>query len=164
MLFSYYAGDDIQCEILSLYNRCRSHAKVDLQEEKFKERESIMKAKNSELEESLIRFSKYLQENDAKRARAFKKASDERRLCDEKSTEAEELVSLFSPKQIILCWLVGRVNLVCFAQYSATDVLTQSSSLRRDNLRGEKFGLCSRLCLTAFVKSWLRQGRWWQET
>ena len=63
-----------------------------LQEEGFKHREDVMKAKNSELEESLIRFSKYLQENDAKRARAFKKATDERRLCEEKSAEAEELV------------------------------------------------------------------------
>jgi len=70
------------------------------QEERFKDREDIMKAKNSELEESLIRFSKYLQENDAKRARAFKKAADERRLCDEKSTEAEELVSFSSFTQV----------------------------------------------------------------
>ena len=62
------------------------------QEEGFKHREDVMKAKNSELEESLIRFSKYLQENDPKRARAFKKAADERRLCEEKSAEAEELV------------------------------------------------------------------------
>lgn len=51
-----------------------------------------MKAKNAELEESLVRFSKYLQENDAKRARALKKAADERKLFEERSHEAEELV------------------------------------------------------------------------
>ncbi len=72
-------------------------SRLEMQEEKFKDREDIMKAKNAELEESLIRFSKYLQENDAKRAIAFKKAADERRLCDEKSIEAEELVSATTP-------------------------------------------------------------------
>ena len=53
-----------------------------------------MKAKNAELEESLVRFSKYLQENDAKRARALKRAADERKLFEERSREAEELVLL----------------------------------------------------------------------
>ena len=51
-----------------------------------------MKTKNTALEESLVRFSKYLQENDAKRARALKKAADEKRLCEERSREAEDLV------------------------------------------------------------------------
>lgn len=52
-----------------------------------------MKTKNAELEESLVRFSKYLQENDAKRARALKKAADEKKLCEERSREADDLVS-----------------------------------------------------------------------
>ena len=65
-----------------------------LQELKFKEREAKMKVKNTELEESLVRFSKYLQENDAKRARALKKAADEKKLCEERSREAEDLASL----------------------------------------------------------------------
>ena len=62
------------------------------QEAKFKEREDKMQAKNTELEESLVQFSKYLQENDAKKARAFKKAADEERQCEERIKEAEDLV------------------------------------------------------------------------
>lgn len=43
------------------------------QEEIFKKREEALKMKDLELQESLIRFSKFLQENDSKRARAEKK-------------------------------------------------------------------------------------------
>lgn len=51
-------------------------------------------AKNSALEESFVSFSKYLQENDAKKARASKRAADEARACEERSVEAENLVCL----------------------------------------------------------------------
>eukprot|EP00741_Cyanophora_paradoxa_P019101 tig00021122_g18443.t1 len=46
-------------------------------EELFKRREEALKKKDLELQESLIKFSKFLQENDAKRQRAEKKAADE---------------------------------------------------------------------------------------
>lgn len=69
-------------------NTCQS----SLQEKGFKEREAALMAKNAELEESLISFSKYLQENDAKKARANKRAIDEAHACEEKSQEAEDLV------------------------------------------------------------------------
>ena len=36
-----------------------------------------MRKKDLDLQESLIKFNKFLQENDSKRARAQKKASDE---------------------------------------------------------------------------------------
>ncbi|KAJ9531595.1 hypothetical protein V8C86DRAFT_1811506 [Haematococcus lacustris] len=58
-------------------------------EEVFKRREEALKLKDLELQESLIRFSKFLQENDSKRARAEKKAADEikARLAKEKEIE-----------------------------------------------------------------------------
>ena len=64
-----------------------------LQEEVFKRREEGLKKKDLELQESLIRFSKFLQENDAKRMHALKKAQDERKTREEKEREVEQLVS-----------------------------------------------------------------------
>ena len=59
----------------------------------FKRREEGLKKKDLELQESLIRFSKFLQENDAKRMHALKKALDERKTREEKEKEIEQLVS-----------------------------------------------------------------------
>lgn len=60
------------------------------QEEVFKRREEGLKRKDLELQDSLIRFSKFLQENDSKRSRAEKKAADEikSRLQKEKEIDA----------------------------------------------------------------------------
>ncbi len=44
-----------------------------------------------ELQDSLIRFSKFLQENDSKRVRALKKAADEHKIRLEKETELDQL-------------------------------------------------------------------------
>mmetsp|Transcript_16631 Transcript_16631/g.28553 ORF Transcript_16631/g.28553 Transcript_16631/m.28553 type:complete len:325 (+) Transcript_16631:114-1088(+) len=60
-------------------------------EEVFKRREEALKLKDLELQESLIRFSKFLQENDSKRARAEKKAADEVKLRLLKEKEIEQL-------------------------------------------------------------------------
>lgn len=72
-------------------------------EEVFKRREEALKIKDLELQESLIRFSKFLQENDSKRARAEKKAADEikSRLQKEKEIETltEELEALRDEKE-----------------------------------------------------------------
>ena len=57
-----------------------------------KRREEGLKRKDIELQESLIRFSKFLQESDSKRSRALKKASDERKACEEKEKEVDQLV------------------------------------------------------------------------
>jgi hypothetical protein len=46
------------------------------------------------LQESLIRFSRFLQDNDAKRARAEKKAADEIRLRLAKEKEVEQLTEV----------------------------------------------------------------------
>ena len=63
-----------------------------LQEDAFKAREAVLKKKDLELQESLVRFSRFLQENDAKCARASRKAADERHLCEEKALECRALV------------------------------------------------------------------------
>eukprot|EP00798_Chlamydomonas_sp_ICE-L_P025664 gene25664-11329_t len=60
-------------------------------EEVFKRREEALKLKDLELQESLIRFSKFLQENDSKRARAEKKAADEIKARVLKEKEIEQL-------------------------------------------------------------------------
>eukprot|EP00899_Mesostigma_viride_P009263 jgi/Mesvir1/18338/Mv14239-RA.1 len=60
-------------------------------EEVFVRREEGLKKKDLELQESLIRFSKFLQENDSKRTRAVKKAADEIKLRLQKEGEIEKL-------------------------------------------------------------------------
>ena len=60
-------------------------------EEVLKRREEGLKKKDLELQESLIRFSKFLQENDSKRARAEKKAIDEIKMRMQKEKDIEEL-------------------------------------------------------------------------
>lgn len=62
-------------------------------EEVFKRREEGLKKKDLELQESLIRFSKFLQENDSKKTRAEKKAADEIKLRLQKEGEIEGLQS-----------------------------------------------------------------------
>jgi hypothetical protein len=57
------------------------------QEELFRRREEALKKKDLELQESLLRFTKFLQENDAKRAKANKRAQDEVRCREEKERE-----------------------------------------------------------------------------
>jgi len=57
----------------------------------FKRREEMLKKKDLELQESLIRFNKFLQENDSKRNRAEKKRQDEQRQKTSKEAEIERL-------------------------------------------------------------------------
>lgn len=66
-------------------------ADFNKKEETFKRREEALKMKDLELQESLIRFSKFLQENDSKRARAEKKAADEIKARLQKEKEIEQL-------------------------------------------------------------------------
>jgi hypothetical protein len=72
-----------------------SHALIDApQEEAFRKREEALKRRDLELQESLIRFSKFLQENDSKRARAEKKAADEVRARQAKEVEIGKLAEV----------------------------------------------------------------------
>lgn len=68
---------------------CLEHERnrYEKEETKFKEREEGIKRKDSELQERLIRFSKFLQENDLKKARAERKASNEMRLTKQKEAQ-----------------------------------------------------------------------------
>jgi len=58
----------------------------------FKRREEMLKKKDLALQESLIRFNKFLQENDSKRNRAEKKRADEAKQKTGKEAEIERLV------------------------------------------------------------------------
>eukprot|EP00296_Roombia_truncata_P000143 JP435805.1.p1 GENE.JP435805.1~~JP435805.1.p1 ORF type:complete len:299 (+),score=43.75 JP435805.1:1-897(+) len=60
-------------------------------EELFKRREDSLREKDLELQECLIRFNKFLQENDSKRTRAEKKAAEEVKQRIQKESEIEEL-------------------------------------------------------------------------
>lgn len=59
----------------------------------FKRREEMLKAKDLALQESLIKFNKFLQENDSKRNRAVKKMLDESRQKTLKEHEIERLLA-----------------------------------------------------------------------
>jgi hypothetical protein len=50
-----------------------------------------LERKEQQLKESLLKFDKFLKENDAKRARAIKKATDEKELCKVKDKEIQKL-------------------------------------------------------------------------
>ena len=59
----------------------------------FKRREDMLKKKDLELQESLIKFNKFLQENDSKRSRAEKKEKDEvkqRQVKEQEITKLQE--------------------------------------------------------------------------
>ena len=62
-------------------------------EEAFRRREEGLRQKDLELQESLIKFNKFLQENESKRNRADKRASEEQKLRRQKE---EEIVKLRS--------------------------------------------------------------------
>ncbi len=60
-------------------------------EDAFRRWEEGLRRKDLELQESLIKFNKFLQENEAKRNRAKKRASDEQRQREQKEIEILEL-------------------------------------------------------------------------
>jgi DNA repair exonuclease SbcCD ATPase subunit len=78
-------------------------------EELFKRREDALRKQDLELQQQLIRFNKFLQENDSKTARADKKAKEETHLRQqkeqeilEKTRELEELVNKKDEMKAIL--------------------------------------------------------------
>jgi len=56
-------------------------------EDAFRRREEGLRRKDLELQESLIKFNKFLQENESKRNRALKRATDERKQREQKELE-----------------------------------------------------------------------------
>ena len=87
-----------------------------------------MKQKDAELEDSLVHFCKYLQENDAKRAKALKKAADERRLHDEKVVEAKELVNYIA--QLLAVSIAGCKCMSIFTTLCCSGSACWESSIR----------------------------------
>ncbi|KAJ3138758.1 Cilia- and flagella-associated protein 73 [Physocladia obscura] len=59
--------------------------------EALKQRSEELAKKEAQLKESLLKFDKFLKENDAKRNRATKKAIDERKARDQKEGEIQDL-------------------------------------------------------------------------
>jgi hypothetical protein len=57
--------------------------------ESLQQRREELERKEYQLKESLLKFDKFLKENDSKRARAIKKANDERELKKTKDKEIE---------------------------------------------------------------------------
>lgn len=60
-------------------------------EDAFRRREDALRRKDLELQESLIKFNKFLQENESKRNRALKKSTEEKKQREIKEKEIEKL-------------------------------------------------------------------------
>lgn len=60
-------------------------------EDAFRRREDGLRRKDLELQESLIKFNKFLQENESKRNRALKRAADEKKQREQKEVEIKKL-------------------------------------------------------------------------
>ncbi len=60
-------------------------------EDAFRRREEGLRRKDLELQESLIKFNKFLQENESKRNRALKRAAEEKKQREQKEKEIEKL-------------------------------------------------------------------------
>jgi hypothetical protein len=67
-------------------------------EDAFRRREDALRSKDLELQESLIKFNKFLQENELKRNRALKRVSDEKKQRELKEVEIKKLEQLLAMK------------------------------------------------------------------
>lgn len=67
-------------------------------EDAFRRREDGLRRKDLELQDSLIKFNKFLQENESKRNRALKRATEERKQRELKELEIEKLEAQFKLK------------------------------------------------------------------
>ena len=67
-------------------------------EDAFRLREDALRTKDLQLQKSLIKFNKFLQENESKRNRAMKRASDEKRQFEGKRLEAQKLNKILDQK------------------------------------------------------------------
>jgi len=65
-----------------------------MRKESLQQRTEELERKEQQLKESLLKFDKFLKENDAKRARAIKKSAEEQELCKKKEMEVQKLEDL----------------------------------------------------------------------
>ena len=68
-------------------------------EDAFRRREEALRKKDLELQESLIKFNKFLQENESKRNRAVKRAADEKKQRELKEVEIDKLTEQYLTKK-----------------------------------------------------------------
>lgn len=68
-------------------------------EDAFRRREEALRRKDLELQESLIKFNKFLQENESKRTRAVKRAADEKKQKLQKEEDLKELEKALEAKR-----------------------------------------------------------------
>ncbi|KAH7291965.1 hypothetical protein KP509_29G044200 [Ceratopteris richardii] len=82
-----------KCRLMFQVQEALENKKIEFakKEEALKKREDDLRLKDRELQESLIGFSKFLQENNTKRIRAEKKSLDEARIQQEKEVEIRDL-------------------------------------------------------------------------
>ena len=66
--------------------------------ESLRRREEALRQKDLRLQDSLIKFNKFLQENEVKRTRAMKRKADEYKLCESKDMEINKIQSLLDAK------------------------------------------------------------------
>ncbi len=64
----------------------------------FRRREEALRKKDLRLQDSLIKFNKFLQENENKRTRAIKRCADESRIREEKEKEVVKLTDILKRK------------------------------------------------------------------
>lgn len=67
-------------------------------EDAFRRREEALRRKDIELQDSLIKFNKFLQENESKRKRAITRASDERKQIEHREADIERLDRQYKSK------------------------------------------------------------------
>jgi len=67
-------------------------------EDAFRRREEALRKKDLELQESLIKFNKFLQENESKRTRAVKRATDEKKQRIQKDQDLQDLEKALKEK------------------------------------------------------------------
>jgi hypothetical protein len=69
-------------------------------EDAYRRREDALRRKDLELQESLIKFNKFLQENESKRNRALRRAAEERKQQDAKDIEIKKFEQLLKEKML----------------------------------------------------------------
>lgn len=81
------------------------------QEVIFKQREDALRAKDLELQASLTKFARFLQEADARRARALRKASEENRVAaaaDARRQEVQQQLDSLEQQRVTMNTLLQR--------------------------------------------------------
>lgn len=72
-------------------------------EEAFHRREANLRKKDVDLQDSLIKFNKFLQENESKRKRAVTRALEERKQIDIKLMDIEQLNQQYETRVKAVC-------------------------------------------------------------